>query len=133
MKIEFQKAKWSDYEEIHTVMQSSAHEISRKAYNKELLDTFDKFYIDKTKVYIKQTLDYDLADGIKNSGCDQCNKSKKEQILKSILHFILLASFERIIFKLLIFASSCSISSLQTNRQRPAPKVELEYQLKLHR
>ena len=57
MKIEFQKAKLSDYEEIHTVMQSSAREISRKAYDKELLDTFDKFYIDKTQVYIKQTLE----------------------------------------------------------------------------
>ena len=57
MKIEFQKAKLSDYEEIHTVMQSSAREISRKAYDKELLDTFDKFYIDKTQVYVKQTLE----------------------------------------------------------------------------
>lgn len=57
MKIEFEKAKLSDYEEIHTVVQTSAREISRKAYHKELVDTFDKFYIDKTKDYIKQTLE----------------------------------------------------------------------------
>ena len=57
MKIEFEKAKLSDYEEIHTVMQISAREISRKAYHKELVDTFDKFYIDKTIDYIKQTLE----------------------------------------------------------------------------
>jgi len=57
MKIEFEKAKLSDYEEVHTVMQTSAREISRKAYHEELVDTFDKFYIDKTKDYIKQTLE----------------------------------------------------------------------------
>ena len=57
MKIEYEKAKLSDYEEIHTVMQTSAREISRKAYHKELVETFDKFYIDKTKDYIKQTLE----------------------------------------------------------------------------
>jgi len=57
MKIEFEKAKLSDYEEIDTVMQTSAREISRKAYHKELVDTFDKFYIDKAKDYIKQTLE----------------------------------------------------------------------------
>ena len=57
MKIEFEKAKLSDYEEVHTVMQTSAREISRKAYHKELVDTFDKFYIDKTKDYFKQTLE----------------------------------------------------------------------------
>ncbi|MCP4349499.1 MAG: GNAT family N-acetyltransferase, partial [Desulfobacterales bacterium] len=57
MKIEFEKAKLSDYEEVHTVMQTSAREISRKAYHKELSDTFDKFYTDKTKDYIKQTLE----------------------------------------------------------------------------
>jgi len=57
MKIEYEKAKLPDYEEIHTVMQTSAREISRKAYHKELVDTFDKFYIDKTKDYIKQTLE----------------------------------------------------------------------------
>jgi N-acetylglutamate synthase-like GNAT family acetyltransferase len=57
MIIEFEKAKLSDYEEIHTVMQTSAREISRKVYHKELVDTFDKFYIDKTKDYIKQTLE----------------------------------------------------------------------------
>ena len=57
MKIEYENAKLSDYEEIHTVMQTSAREISRKAYNKELIATFDKFYIDKTKDYIRQTLE----------------------------------------------------------------------------
>ena len=57
MKIEYEKAKLKDFEEIHTVMQSSAREISRKSYTKELVDTFDKFYIDKTKDYIKQTLE----------------------------------------------------------------------------
>jgi len=57
MKIEFEIAKVSDYEEIHTVMQTSAREISRKAYCRELVDTFDKFYVDKTKAYIRQTLE----------------------------------------------------------------------------
>jgi N-acetylglutamate synthase-like GNAT family acetyltransferase len=57
MKIEFEKAKLSDYDEIHTVMQTSAREISRKAYHKELVDTFDEFYIDKTKDYIRQALE----------------------------------------------------------------------------
>jgi N-acetylglutamate synthase-like GNAT family acetyltransferase len=57
MKIELEKAKSSDYEEVHTVMQTSAREISRKSYHNELVDTFDKFYIDKTKDYIKQTLE----------------------------------------------------------------------------
>ena len=57
MKIEFKKAKLSDYEEIHRVMQTSARKISRKAYHKDLVDTFDKFYVDKTKDYIKQTLE----------------------------------------------------------------------------
>ena len=57
MKIKFVNAKLSDYEEIHHVMQTSAREISRKAYQKELVDTFDRFYIDKTNNYIKQTLE----------------------------------------------------------------------------
>lgn len=57
MKIEFEKAKLSNYAEIHGVMQTSAREISRKTYHKELVDTFDKFYIDKTSDYIKQTLE----------------------------------------------------------------------------
>ena len=57
MKIEYEKAKLQDYEEIHTVMQKSAREISRKSYRKELVDTFDKFYINKTKDYIQQTLE----------------------------------------------------------------------------
>ncbi len=57
MKIEFEKAKLANYEEIHTVMQTSAREISRKTYHEKLVDTFDKFYIDKTEGYIKQTLE----------------------------------------------------------------------------
>lgn len=57
MKTEFEKAKWSDYKEVYTVMQTSAREISRKAYPGELVDTFDKFYIDKTEDYIRQTLE----------------------------------------------------------------------------
>ena len=57
MKIEYEKAKLADYEEIHTVMQTSARKISRKSYRKELVDTFDRFYIDKTMDYIKQTLE----------------------------------------------------------------------------
>lgn len=57
MEIEYEKAKLPDDGEIHTVMQTSAREISRKAYHKELIETFDKFYIDKTKNYVKQTLE----------------------------------------------------------------------------
>jgi ribosomal protein S18 acetylase RimI-like enzyme len=57
MKIDYEKAKPSDFEEIYTVMQTSARELSRKAYNDQLIDTFDKFYIDKTPDYIKQTLE----------------------------------------------------------------------------
>ena len=43
--------------EIHTVMQTSARELSRKAYNDRLKDTFDKFYVNKTPNYIRQTLE----------------------------------------------------------------------------
>lgn len=57
MKIDYEKAKLSDYKEIYTVMQTSARELSRKAYNKKLVATFDKFYIDKTNAYIKRTLE----------------------------------------------------------------------------
>ena len=56
MKINYEKAKQSDYLEIYNVMQTSARELSRKAYNDKLKDTFDKFYVDKTPDYIKQTL-----------------------------------------------------------------------------
>lgn len=56
MKIDYEKAKLSDFEEIYTVMQTSARELSRKAYSDQLLSTFDKFYIDKTPDYISQTL-----------------------------------------------------------------------------
>lgn len=56
MKIGYESAKLSDYEEIFTVMQSSARELSRKAYNDQLQDTFDKFYVDKTPDYVRQTL-----------------------------------------------------------------------------
>ena len=57
MKIDYEEAQPSDFEEIYTVMQTSAHELSRKAYNDQLIDTFEKFYIDKTPDYIKQTLE----------------------------------------------------------------------------
>jgi ribosomal protein S18 acetylase RimI-like enzyme len=57
MKIDYGKAQPSDFEEIYTVMQASARELSRKAYSDQLIDTFDKFYIDKTPDYIKQTLE----------------------------------------------------------------------------
>jgi len=56
MKINYEKAKLSDSEEICNVMQASARELSRKAYNDQLKDTFDKFYVDKTPDYIRQTL-----------------------------------------------------------------------------
>jgi len=54
---EFEKAKLSDYKEIHIVMETSAREISRKSYHKEVVDTFDKFYVEKTTDYIKQTIE----------------------------------------------------------------------------
>ena len=57
MKIDYEKAQPSDFEEIYTVMQTSARELSRKAYNDHLIDTFDKFYIDKTSDYIRRTLE----------------------------------------------------------------------------
>ena len=57
MKIDYEKAKLSDYEEIYTVMQTSARELSRKAYNDQLKNTFDKFYVDKTPDYIRKTLE----------------------------------------------------------------------------
>ena len=56
MKIYYGKAKLSDYQEIYTVMQTSARELARKAYGDQLKDTFDKFYIDKTPDYIRQTI-----------------------------------------------------------------------------
>ena len=57
LKIDYEKAKLSDYEEIYTLMQTSAREISRKAYSDKLKDTFDQFYIDITPDYIRQTLE----------------------------------------------------------------------------
>lgn len=57
MKIEYKKAKLSDCEEICTVMQTSARELSRKVYRDHLKDTFDKFYVDKTPDYIRKTLE----------------------------------------------------------------------------
>ena len=57
MNIEFEKAKLSDYKEIQIVMETSAREISRKSYHKEVVDTFDKFYVEKTTDYIKQTIE----------------------------------------------------------------------------
>jgi len=55
IKIEFEKAKLSNYEEIYAVMQISAREIFRKNYHKELVDTFDRFYTDKTNTYTEKT------------------------------------------------------------------------------
>ena len=57
MKINYEEAKLSDYKEIYNVMQTSARELSRKAYNDQLKDKFDKFYVDKTPDYIRQTLE----------------------------------------------------------------------------
>ena len=57
MKIDYEKAKLSECVEIYTVMQTSAREISRKAYSDQLKDTFDKFYVDKTPDYIRKTLE----------------------------------------------------------------------------
>ncbi len=57
MRIDYEKAKLSDYEEIYTVMRTSASELSRKAYSDQLKDTFDKFYVDKTPDYIRKTLE----------------------------------------------------------------------------
>lgn len=67
MKIDYEKAQPSDFEEIYTVMQTSARELSRKAYNEQLIDTFDKFYIDKTPDYIKQTLENQNSYTIKKN------------------------------------------------------------------
>ena len=97
MKIEFEKAKLSDYEEIHTVMQTSAREISRKAYKEELVDTFDKFYIDKTKDYIKQTLEnpdnYTIVakDNNRIIGFIQLKVNKQNG---TISHFYILPGYE---------------------------------------
>ena len=57
MNIDFEKAKPSDYKEIHTVMQTSAREISSKAYHEDVRRIFDKFYSDITPEYLKQTLE----------------------------------------------------------------------------
>lgn len=64
MKIDFERAKKSDYEEIYTVMQTSARELARKAYSDQLKDTFDKFYTDKTPDYIRQSLENQHSDTI---------------------------------------------------------------------
>jgi len=57
MNLEFEKAKRSDYKEIHAVMQASANAISRKAYRDGVRKIFDRFYRDRTPDYIKQTLE----------------------------------------------------------------------------
>ena len=57
MNIEFEMAISSDYKEIHTVMQTSAREISRKSYHERVAKIFDNFYNDRTTDYIKQTLE----------------------------------------------------------------------------
>lgn len=56
MKIDYEKAKISDHEELYHVMQISARELSRNAYNNQLRDIFDKFYTEKKPDYIRQTL-----------------------------------------------------------------------------
>ncbi len=97
MKIEFEKAKLSNYEEIHTVMQISAREISRKNYHKELVDTFDKFYIDKTNDYIKRTLENPnnhtivAKDDDRIIGFIQLKVNKKNG---TISHFYILPGYE---------------------------------------
>ena len=57
MEIIYEKAKVSDCKEIYNVMQTSAREISRKAYSDQLRHTFDNFYVDKTPDYIRRTLE----------------------------------------------------------------------------
>ena len=57
MNIEFEKAKSCDYKEIHTVMQTSAREISSKAYHEDVRKIFDKFYSERTSEYHKQTIE----------------------------------------------------------------------------
>lgn len=57
MGIAYEKALLSDCEEIFTVMQTSARELSRRAYSGHLKDTFDEFYVDKTIDYIRRTLE----------------------------------------------------------------------------
>ena len=98
MKIKFEKAKLSNYEEIHTVMQTSAREISRKTYDKELVNTFDKFYIDKTSDYIKQTLENPnnhtivAKDDDRIIGFIQLKVNKKNG---TISHLYILPGYER--------------------------------------
>ena len=97
MKIEFEKAELSNYEEIHTVMQTSAREISRKTYHKKLVDTFDKFYIDKTSDYIKRTLKNPnnhtivAIDSDRIIGFIQLKVNKKDG---TISHFYILPGYE---------------------------------------
>ena len=57
MKINYEKAKLSDFVEIYNVMQTSARELSRKAYSNQLKTAFDNYYVDKTPEYIRQTLE----------------------------------------------------------------------------
>lgn len=97
MIIDYEEAKLSDHEEIHTVMQSSARELSRKAYSDQLRDIFDKFYVDKTKNYIKQTLEnkhnYTLVakDNNRIIGFVQVNFQNK---ICNISHLYILQGYE---------------------------------------
>ena len=97
MKINYEKAKLSDYEEICNVMQTSARELSRKAYNDELKDTFDKFYADKTPGYIRRTLEnqhsYTIVAKNKNKivGFIQLKSSNK---IGNVSHLYILPGYE---------------------------------------
>lgn len=97
MNIEFEKAKKSDYKEIHAVMQSSANEISRKAYHDEVRKIFDRFYRNRTSDYIKKTLE----DPNKHTALAKSDKKiigfiQLEAINKSgtISHLYILPGFE---------------------------------------
>ena len=98
MKINYEKAKLSDNEEIYTVMQTSARELARKAYNDQLKNTFDKFYIDKTPDYIRQTLknqhSYTLVAKYNNRiiGFIQINFHNK---IGNVSHLYILPGYER--------------------------------------
>lgn len=97
MKINYEDAKLSDYLEIHQVMQTSARELSRKAYNGQLKDIFDKFYIEKTPDYIRQTLENPHSHTIvainysKIIGVIQLKLNNKIGIIN---HFYILPGFE---------------------------------------
>ena len=57
MNINFEKAKITDFVEIHDVMQISANEISKKDYHNEVRKIFNQYYNARKPEYIKQTLE----------------------------------------------------------------------------